>query len=192
MKKILAILSAAIVFFTAACHHSADGGNSGSVPPADETEPRAADRSSSPKEDNTSEQPLHSDEESNQNTEESVSEEENDLKIEIKIGERAFSAALYDNETTKAFRELLPLSLDMNELNGNEKFYNLSEALPTNAGRPAKICTGDIMLFGSDCLVLFYEDFTTSYSYTPIGRIGDPDGLAAALGGGNVRVDFQG
>lgn len=188
MKKILASLYAVVAIFTAACNDPAFAGHSNLSPSADEAEPRAT----SSKESNASEQPLHSDEESDRKPEESVSEEENDLKIEIKIGENAFSAALYDSETAKAFRELLPLTLDMNELNGNEKFYNLSEDLPTNASRPSKIHTGDIMLFGGSCLVLFYEDFSTSYSYTPIGRIDDPDGLAAALGGGNVRVDFQG
>lgn len=40
------------------------------------------------------------------------------------------------------------------------------------------IHAGDIMLYGASCLVLFYEDFNTSYRYTPLGYIEDPDGLA--------------
>lgn len=39
------------------------------------------------------------------------------------------------------------------------------------------------MLWGNNCLVLFYEDFTTSYSYTRIGKIVDVDGLISALKG---------
>ena len=37
------------------------------------------------------------------------------------------------------------------------------------------------MLYGDDCVVLFYESFDTPYSYTPIARVEDPDALRAAL-----------
>ena len=47
------------------------------------------------------------------------------------------------------------------------------------------------MLFGSDCLVLFYESFSSSYSYTRLGSVDDPSGLAAVLGQGSVEVTFQ-
>ena len=113
------------------------------------------------------------------------------MSITITANGRKFSATLYDNETAKAFKARLPLTLDMSELNGNEKYYYLSDSLPTNSSRPSKINNGDIMLYGNSCLVLFYEDFSTSYSYTPIGRIDDPDGLAAALGSENVQVIFN-
>ena len=125
-------------------------------------------------------------------TEPPVTEEEPDmLKIEIIVGDKAFSATLYDNAAAKALMDMLPLTLDMSELNGNEKYYYLDTSLPTNASRPSGIKTGDIMLYGNSCLVLFYESFSTSYSYTPIGRIDDPAGLAAALGSGNVQVTFR-
>lgn len=117
--------------------------------------------------------------------------EENNLNITIKINGKNYSATLYGSEAAKAFKNLLPLKLDMSELNGNEKYYYLSGSLPTNASRPSGIKTGDIMLYGSNCLVLFYEDFPTSYSYTPLGKVDDPAGLAAALGSGDVRVEFN-
>ena len=51
--------------------------------------------------------------------------------ITIRIGDRAFGATLLDNATADAFKKLLPLSLTMTELNGNEKFARLPVSLPT-------------------------------------------------------------
>ena len=113
------------------------------------------------------------------------------MSITITANGRNFSATLYDNETAKAFRARLPLTLDMSELNGNEKYYYLSDSLPTNSSSTSKINNGDIMLYGSGCLVIFYDSFSTSYSYTPIGKIDDSDGLAAVLGSGSVQVSFN-
>lgn len=73
------------------------------------------------------------------------------------------------------------------ELNGNEKYYYLT----TDSNVPDMIHTGDILLFGSSCIVLFYEDFSTSYSYTPIAHIEDINGLKSALGSGNVTIIFN-
>ncbi|MDE6762977.1 MAG: hypothetical protein K2J73_04790 [Oscillospiraceae bacterium] len=113
------------------------------------------------------------------------------LNIEITVQNKTFYAELYDNETAEKFAEMLPLTLDMSELNGNEKYFYLPENLPTNTESPDKINSGNIMLYGSSCLVLFYDSFSTSYSYTPVGHIDDTDGLAEALGKGGVTVTFQ-
>ena len=118
-------------------------------------------------------------------------EEEAVLKMEIAVGERTFSATLYNNAAAQALVELLPMTLDMSELNGNEKYYYLDSSLPTDSGRPAGIQTGDIMLYGDSCLVLFYKSFSTSYSYTALGRVDDPDGFAEAVGSGDVQVTLR-
>ena len=110
--------------------------------------------------------------------------------INIIVGTKTFTATLADSETGKAFAALLPLTVTMNELNGNEKYHYLSSSLPTAAYQPGTIHAGDLMLYGNNCVVLFYETFNSSYSYTPIGSIDNPSGLAAALGSGNVSVQF--
>lgn len=112
-------------------------------------------------------------------------------KITVTVGGKTFTATLADNETAEAFKALLPLTLDMTELNGNEKYNYLTNSLPTNASNPGTIHAGDIMLYGSSCVVLFYDTFNTSYSYTRIGQIDDPTGLADAVGSGNVTVTFS-
>ena len=86
---------------------------------------------------------------------------------------------------------MLPLTVNMVELNGNEKYVDLPRSLPTSAANPGTIQNGDLMLYGSSTLVLFYKTFSTSYSYTKMGRIDDVTGLVAALGTGNVRVTFE-
>ena len=123
------------------------------------------------------------------NTEET--EEKTLPTLEILVGDTTFTAQLADTEAARQLAERLPMKLDMQELNGNEKYGYLSQSLSTNASCPVFIHTGDLMLFGSDCLVLFYKDFSTSYSYTPIGKLDNPQGLPAALGRGDVTVTFR-
>lgn len=113
------------------------------------------------------------------------------MKLKVTIGSSVFFGTLQDNSTTTAFKAMLPMTLNMMELNRNEKYAELSRDLPTNASNPGTIKTGDLMFYGSNTLVLFYKTFSTSYSYTKLGRIDDVKGLADAVGSGNVTVIFE-
>ena len=113
------------------------------------------------------------------------------MKLKITIGTNTFTATVHNNATATAFKAKLPLTINMSELNGNEKYFDLPDNLPTNASNPGTIQTGDVMLYGSNTLVLFYKTFPTSYNYSRIGRIDNPSGLAAALGSGNITVKFE-
>lgn len=113
-----------------------------------------------------------------------------DNTITVKIGNKSFSAKLYNNDTAKAFADMLPLTLDMNELNGNEKYFNLNKPLPNESEDVAKINSGDIMLYGSDCIVLFYDSFSTNYTYTKVGYIENPTDLAKAVGSEDITITF--
>lgn len=112
-------------------------------------------------------------------------------KLKITVGAKTFSATLLDNATATALKKLLPMTVEMTELNSNEKYFRLPSSLPANASNPGTIQVGDLMLYGSNTLVLFYESFSTVYTYTKIGGIDDASGLAAALGTGNVKVSFE-
>jgi hypothetical protein len=112
-------------------------------------------------------------------------------KLKISIGSDTFNATVYNNETATAFKTRLPLTIDMKELNGNEKYFDLRNSLPANATNPGTVQAGDLMLYGSNTLVLFYKSFSTSYNYTRIARIDNPSGLADALGSGNITVRFE-
>ena len=77
-------------------------------------------------------------------------------QMRIKIGSSTFTATLSDNATATAFKGMLPMTVKMSELNGNEKYFDLPVNLPTNASNPGTIQGGDLMIYGSNTLVLFY------------------------------------
>lgn len=112
-------------------------------------------------------------------------------RMKITIGNAIFTATLATNSSVAAFKSMLPLTLTMSDFNSNEKVAGLPHSLITAATNPGTILTGDFMLYGSSSLVLFYETFSTSYSYTKIGRIDDTAGLKAALGKSNVTIKFE-
>ena len=116
---------------------------------------------------------------------------ESGTKVKIKVGSKSFNAVFYDNDTSKALLESIPMKLKMSELNGNEKYRYLSKDFPTNEKRVKRVRAGDIMLYGSDCLVVFYKSFNTTYEYTKVGRITNPKGLKKAAGKKSVTVTFS-
>ena len=103
------------------------------------------------------------------------------------INGKEYIINLEDNETAKSFAALLPQELNMSELNGNEKYIYLNTTLPTNSSKQKRINAGDVMLYGDNCLVIFYKSFDTSYSYTKIGHI---DNLPN-LGNDSISVKFE-
>lgn len=106
--------------------------------------------------------------------------------IKIVIDNTEYNLNLEDNDTVKEFLNLLPQEFNMKELNGNEKYIYLDKSLPSNPSNPRQINAGDVMLYGDNCLVVFYKSFTTSYSYTKIGHISNlPD-----LGNNDILVKF--
>ena len=111
--------------------------------------------------------------------------------IQVQIGEKVFTARLEDNETAKAFAAMLPLKLEMRDLNDNEKVIELSKNLPGEVSNPRTIREGDLMIWSSRSLVLFYKAFPTAYSYSRLGQIEDTAGLVEAIGTGSVTVTFS-
>ena len=107
--------------------------------------------------------------------------------LKLIVGDKTFKVRLENNRTAQAVKDQLPLDLTMTELNGNEKYYYYS-ALPSDPQNVGKVHAGDVMLFQNNTLVIFYKSFETDDAYTRIGTIEDADGLAAALGAGDVDV----
>ena len=107
--------------------------------------------------------------------------------IKVIINDKTYTVQLEDNKTVHEFIKLFPQEFTMSELNGNEKYAYLNNPLVTDSYNPKHIEKGDVMLYGDNCIVIFYKSFATSYSYTKIGHIDNLDNI----GNGNITVKFE-
>ena len=143
MRRIfLAILVMAALLTLTACGTMPNSGaasvdESGVLPPAQQEESSMAPGTSNAMEDAALEAPF------------------SETVITITVSGQTFSATLLDNETARQLAEQLPLTLNMSELNGNEKYFYMDMELPTDSYQPGQINAGDLMLYGDNCLVLF-------------------------------------
>ncbi|UXR78276.1 MULTISPECIES: cyclophilin-like fold protein [unclassified Staphylococcus] len=112
-------------------------------------------------------------------------------RISLTVGDKTFHAALDHNPTTQKLLENLPITISMTDLHHNEKYYTFDTLFPTQQEAIQTIQSGDLMLYGSDTLVLFYEDFSTPYTYTRLGRLLDNTGLRETLGHGDVTITIN-
>ncbi|WP_265457518.1 cyclophilin-like fold protein [Enterococcus sp. HY326] len=110
---------------------------------------------------------------------------------QLTIQGQTYNVEFFDNTTVTAMKELLPLEVTMQDLHSNEKYYYFEASLPTNSQRISQINAGDIMLYGDDCLVIFYESFQTSYAYTPLGRVTDSTFSTQLKELGQVTIEFS-
>ena len=115
------------------------------------------------------------------------SESKMNLNINVVIDNKTYNAILEENETARSFLNTLPQEYNMSELNGNEKYIYLDNTFPTDSYNPKHIEKGDIMLYGNNCLVVFYKSFDTSYSYTKIGHIENLENLGTE----DVTIKFE-
>lgn len=127
------------------------------------------------------------------NTTGTIKEEvsENMSQVYIEIDSYLYEVELYDNKTSKELLKRIPFVLSMDDMNANEKYYYMDNVFPTETQKVDEIKAGDMMLFGNNCLVIFYKDFSTQYSYTKIGRIKDVNEFLKVLPKGQVEVTFH-
>lgn len=109
--------------------------------------------------------------------------------IRLKMNGNDYQIELERNSTADELHEILPEEFAMKDLHQNEKYFELPKALPVQAEKVGKIEIGDVLLYGDQTLVIFYQSSETSYSYTRIGRIRQPELLAEQLGNGDVIVE---
>jgi len=107
--------------------------------------------------------------------------------IKIIINEKEYKLNLEKTDEAKDFINNVPSELVMMDLNNNEKYVYLDKVFMNNPINVNYIEKGDLMLYGDNCLVIFYKSFETTYSYTKIGHINNLDDLNDEL----VYVKFN-
>ena len=111
-------------------------------------------------------------------------------KINITIDGRSMAATLADNVATKALVEKLanePITINMTNYGGFEKVGALPWSLPS-ADTQITTKPGDIMLYTSNNIVIFYGQ--NSWAYTPLGILetSDASEISSFVGSGNKQV----
>ena len=109
----------------------------------------------------------------------------------IKVNSKQYNITFEDSTTSKELISKLPLCIKMNGEVSHEKYYRFSDiTFTTNTYSPGKIEKGDIMLYQNNYLVIFYETFSTTYTYTRLGKISSSiDGLEDSLGNNSNSVE---
>ena len=145
---------------------------------------------------NQNQEITHSEEviEDNENSNlgsDNMNNQSEEIKINLIVNNKTFSATLNNNETTRELIAMFPMTIQMSDLHSNEKYNYLDSSLTTNSSTPRRVNAGDIKLYGNSCLVVFYDSFSNSYSYTDLGRVDNVNDFVSELGSGSVNITFE-
>ncbi len=119
------------------------------------------------------------------NTSDKIEGEQNIMYI--KIGDTTLTATLVDNSSTKALKNMLPLTIEMNDYGNFEKVGSLGTTLPRN-DEQISTDAGDLILYQGNSFVIYYDK--NSWNFTRLGKINNvsKSELKKILGSGSVTV----
>ncbi len=113
------------------------------------------------------------------------------MKMNIAVNDSSFTATLAENAAVDALVDWMeegPITLELSDYAGFEKVGPLGRSLPASDSQTTTQA-GDIVLYQSNQIVLFYG--SNSWSYTQLGSIDDLTGWEDALGSGDVTVTLS-
>ncbi|MCM1272912.1 MAG: cyclophilin-like fold protein [Clostridium sp.] len=121
---------------------------------------------------------------------ENKEQEDEEMMINIQIGEHLLTATLEKNSSAEALQEMLSkgaVTIEMNDYAGMEKVGQLPESLPKN-DKQINTDAGDLILYQGNSFVIYYD--TNSWSLTRLGKINDvtKKELKEILGSGSVTA----
>lgn len=113
------------------------------------------------------------------------------MKIRMNVEGMAITATLIDNETSRDFVSLLPLTLTLEDYAATEKISYLLRKLSTKGAPPGcDPSVGDITYYAPwGNLALFYRDFGYSSGLIKLGRL--DSGVEALDRPGPLRVTIE-
>lgn len=112
--------------------------------------------------------------------------------VNLRLGGHEYRARLEDKPATRKLKSGCPWRLTLDDLDRVAKFCYLDGLqLPTDARRPENIKTGQLYLFEENCLVLFIEDCRTTYRYTYLGEILNPEKLRSYAGYHQTELEIR-
>ena len=91
--------------------------------------------------------------------------------VSVKISGTPYIAYIESNKAAKSFLSHLPLEIEMNDINENEKRGYTYFKLSTSAKKLGKVEIGDILISGDSYIIIATKTFKTSDKYTKIGHI---------------------
>lgn len=116
---------------------------------------------------------------------------EGTMNITVTIGGTEYAAQLDDTAAAREVAALFPLSVEMKEWAGNKEYYvGLGKTINGTAPAATAITAGDIMLYSSRSLVIFYDNSANTAGYVKLGHISDSKNLKAALDKAGGKVAF--
>lgn len=156
---------------TAASNHTSD--NTSSQTPSD------GSQDSTGSSDNTTDNPQ-------------TPTQQDTANLQAKIDDTNVSIEWEDNDAVHALEEMAKnsvITINMSQYGGFEQVGNLGQSLPTNDSEMTT-APGDIVLYNSDKIVVFYG--SNSWSYTRLGKITDQseEELNALLNKPNVTLSL--
>ncbi|MCM1532807.1 MAG: cyclophilin-like fold protein [Ruminococcus flavefaciens] len=114
-----------------------------------------------------------------------------EYRVRISFGETVLYATFYDNATTRALREMLPLELPMMDLYGREMCYRFSDALPTDNAYSRGYEVGEIVYYPPmHSFVIMYEQNGEHFQMQSIGKIESGVEVFESIGDVTVRIEI--
>ena len=114
-----------------------------------------------------------------------------DKELVLKIDNIEVNAEWIDNDSTKSLKQLAKnvLTINLEMYGGMEQFGGIGSRLPSNDKEQTAVA-GDIMLYQSNKIVLFYGSNT--WSYTKLGHINlSQSELTNILGISDVTIELS-